>query len=178
MATFKRTELVLDHDFDPVPCRHSINGWTMVLHCHHYSTLYTQLADDCGFMDARTLLAQVAEDSFYEVLVDYFEEFEIEELRERIGIAEQYFAALGLGKLSVTFAGPDAGEAQLSHSHVDQGWIKKWGRRDKPVNFIGCGYIAALFAAVFDRAPRAYNVREVQSIVCGSDKSKFEIVAK
>ena len=26
---------------------------------------------------------------------------------------------------------------------VDQGWIKKWGQRDKPVNYIGQGFIAA-----------------------------------
>lgn len=178
MATFKRTELVLDHDFDAVQCRHSINGWTMVLHCHHYSTLYTQLADDCGFMDARKLLAEVAEDSFYQVLMDYFEDLEIEDLRERISIAEQYFAAMGLGKLTVTYAGPDAGAAELAHSHVDQGWIKKWGQREKPVNYIGCGYIAALFAAIFDREPRAFTVREVQSIVSGAEKSIFDVVAK
>jgi len=177
MATFAKTELLLDHKFDPVTCRHTMNGWCSVLHCHHYSALYTQLADDCGFMDAKKLLAEVSEDNFYTMLVSYFEDHNIEKVEDRISIAEQYYAAVGLGKLEVVFAGTESAEALLHHSHVDEGWKKKWGKRDKPVNFITCGYFAALLAATFDRSPRTFVVKETESIISGAERSRFEAAA-
>ncbi len=177
MAQFKTTELHLDHQIDGRTWRHYLNGELSVLHCHHYATLYSQLADDCELLDGKKLLMECAEDSFYPVLSNYFAENGIDTTAERIAIAEQYFAAYGLGSMRVSCAGPDSGEVVLDHSHVDEGWVKKWSKRDAPVNFIGCGYIAALFAAVFDRPTRAFDVTEVQSIVSGAECSRFNVVA-
>ncbi|MBN1346125.1 MAG: hypothetical protein JXQ73_25785 [Phycisphaerae bacterium] len=178
MAVIKKTEIVLDHKFDPKACRHSLGGATYVLHCHHYATLYTQLADDCGMLDGKKLLAEVSGDVFGRELSRYYECHGIEDIADRIAIAEQYYAVAGLGQMKVICAGPEGGEVELLHSHVDEGWIKKWGKRDKPVNFITCGYIAGVFAAVFDRDPRTYQVGETDSIVTGADRSKFQVVAR
>jgi len=177
MAMTKHTELVLDRRFDPKTCRHSINGQVQVLHCHHYATLYTQLANDCGMLDGKRLLAEVSEDTFYNILRDYYAANNISNIEDRISIAEQYFAISGLGKMTVRCASPESGEVELSTSHVDQGWIKKWGHKDQPVNFIGWGYISAMFSAVFDKPTRAYSVTETQSIVSGAETSRFEVVA-
>ena len=46
MVVEKKVEFEIDHRFDPVKNRHYLNGFCSVLHCHHYATLYTQLADD------------------------------------------------------------------------------------------------------------------------------------
>jgi hypothetical protein len=134
------------------------------------------LAEDCEMLDGKRLLAEAAEDSFFQVLTDYFKEQNIEDVADRISIAEQYYAAVGLGKMEVKCAGPESGEVELVYSHVDQGWIKKWGNHSKPVNFITWGYIAALFAAVFGRSPRAFSVLETASIVSGAERSRFEIL--
>ncbi len=176
MAVFKQTELKLDHRFDPITCRHTRNGATEVLHCHHYASLYTQLADDVSMLDGKKLLAECAEDAFAGLLKSYFAENGICTVEDRIAIAEQYYASAGLGKLKVLFAGSDSGRVELIHSHIDEGWIKKWGKRDKPVNFITSGYIAALFCAVFDLPARSVNVSEVKSIVCGDAQSQFNVV--
>lgn len=176
MAQFKKNELVLEHVFDTVSNRHFINGMVSVLHCHHFTALYSQLADDCTLLDGKALLAQCAEDTFYEVLVNYFKANKIETLVERVSIAEQYYAAVGLGKLQVTAAGLDSGNVRLEHSHIDEGWIKKWGKREAPVNFITKGYIAAVFSAIFDRSARTYNVIEEQSVISGADCSIFRVV--
>jgi DNA-binding response OmpR family regulator len=34
-----------------------------VLHCHHYPTLYTQLAEDCGMLDGFGFLEELKQDS-------------------------------------------------------------------------------------------------------------------
>jgi hypothetical protein len=177
MAAEATVELLMDHQFDPVTCRHTLNGRNVVLHCHHYASLMTQLANDLGMLDGKALLAAVAEDTFHGMLRDYFAAHCAELLPERIDLAEQYYAAMGLGRMAVVCAGTDAGRVELLHSHVDEGWVKKWGQREEPVNHITRGYVAALFAVLFGRAPRSYSVVETQSIVSGAAVSRFNVVA-
>jgi hypothetical protein len=178
MAIFKKTEFQIDHKFDPKSCRHTLNGVNVALHCHHFTSLYTQLADDCSMFDAKKLLAEATEDAFFGMLKNYFETQQICCSRDRISLAEQCYAAVGLGQMKVAFAGPDSGEVELLHSHVDSGWIKKWGKRDTPVNFMTCGYIAGLFSAVFNHPTRSYDVIETQSIVAGAATSRFKVIAR
>lgn len=177
MAVKRKTEFILDHRFDPKSCRHYVNGRPSVLHCHHYASLYTQLAEDCGMLDGKKLLAEVAEESFYEVLSDYYCQHNISGIEDRVAIAEQYYGITGMGEMIVTCAGPDSGEVKLLHSHVDEGWIKRWGKRKQPVNFITIGYISGLFAAVFNRSLKSYSVTENLSIVSGAEYSSFNVVA-
>lgn len=177
MATRSKARLELDRAFDPKACRHYLNDKMHVLHCHHYATLYCQLADDCSILDAKRLLANCAEDTIYDALTGYFAAHDISCVEDRIAIGEQYFSATGLGKMVVVCAGPHGGDVEFVHSHVDEGWIKKWGQRDEPVNFIGVGFVAAVFAAAFGKPARSFAVTEVQSIVAGADRSAFQVVA-
>ena len=126
----------------------------------------------------KTLLAECAEDTFHQTLASYFEANGIERVEDRIAIAEQYYATAGLGKMQVVCAGPESGVVELIHSHIDEGWIKKWGKRDKPVNFITCGYIAAVFSAVFGQGKRSFAVTETASIITGAERSQFNVVAR
>jgi len=176
MPTYTSTELMIDRRYDSRQGRHTVNGVTHVLHCHHYLSLYTQLAEDCAMLDGRKLLAEVAEDSFYSMLTGYYHDHGIKSVADRIALAEQYYAFAGLGKMRVVAAGPDSGSVELEQSHVDEGWKKKWGGREKPVNHVTRGYVAALFAALFDLAPRSWNVRERESIVAGASRSAFVAV--
>lgn len=178
MTKFKKNELVLDKTFDPQSCRHTVNGNVAVLHCHHYTALYTQLAMDCSMLDAKALLADCSEDTWLEFFCDYFKANEVVPLQERIAIGEQAFAAVGLGKLRVICAGIESGEAILEYSHVDDGWINKWGKHDQPVNMIGAGFLSALFAACFDKPARSYVAFENESIVSGAICSRFNIVVR
>jgi len=177
MTTYKKIELVLNKAFDAKSCRHKIDGITAVLHCHHFAVLYTQLAMDCSMLDAKVLLAECSEDAWAEFLCGYYRTHGISCMAERIALAEQTYAASGMGKMHVACAGPESGEVTIEHSHVDEGWIKKWGKNDTPVNFIGAGFIAALFAAVFDKPVRSYFATEIQGIVCGAPCSHFTVVA-
>lgn len=177
MTSYAQNELVLHKSFDAKSCRHQVNDITVVMHCHHYSTLYTQLAMDCRMLDATRLLAECAEDAWYEFLREVFHRQQADDLASRVALAEQTFAAVGLGKLRVACAGLDSGEVVLEHSHLDEGWQLKWGQHDTAVNFIGAGYIAGMFAALFDRPLRSFLVKEVESIVCGAERSRFVVSA-
>jgi len=178
MTQYKKTELMLDKAFDAQSCRHLIAGNTTVLHCHHYTALYTQLAMDCSMLDAKALLAECSEDAWEEFLHGYYRTHNITSVRDRISLAEQTYAAAGLGRMRVTCAGPESGEVTLEHSHVDSGWIKKWGQHSGAVNYIGVGFINAMFAAVFDRPVRTFVATETQSIVSGAPCSRFTVAVR
>lgn len=175
MATFKKNDLVLEHVFDSHTKKHTLNGHVSVLHCHHYTALYAQLAVDAKETE---LLAASAEETFYDVLVEYFAKHDLTSIEERIDIACQYFAAVGLGKMQVHYLGDDSGEVELLVSHVDSGWIKKWGQYDQSVNYIGAGYIMAMFAAVLGEPRSTFTAQEIQSIVMGAQTSKFNVVRR
>ena len=175
MSKFIQTELELNHQFDSNTSRHYLNGQLTVLHCHHYSTLYTQLADDVEFTDGKELLKNVAEDVFYGVLENYFNSKNITNLSARVEIVQQYYSAIGLGELKVIHMGDDFGQVELIHSHLDEGWVHKWGQSDKPVNYITSGFAAAIFNLINGTPARSCTVKEVQSIVTGAEKSIFKI---
>jgi hypothetical protein len=52
---------------------------------------------------------------------------------------------------------------------VDEGWLKKWGKADKPVNHIGTGFVTALFSAIYNRGKGEFVAVEEQSIVTGAE---------
>jgi len=163
-----------NQQFDGKKMRHYVNGQTSVLHCHHYASLFSQLADDAQDFQGPKLLADASCETFGQVLCDYFKKNNVTDTCDRIAIAEQYCVFSGMGEIQFQF-GPNSGTAVMSHCHVDEGWVKKWGQRDKPVNFIGQGFIQGCWGAIFDRQPSECKVEETQSIVCGAGTSQFTI---
>jgi hypothetical protein len=166
------TSLQLQHHFDSQHKRHFLNAHPIVMHCHHYGALYTQLA-----LDAKEtkLLAEVSEDTFFNVLNDYFSQNQLHTISQRIEIACEYFSAFGLGKMQINYLGDNAGEIELLSSHIDQGWIKKWGCYDAPVNYISAGYCSALFSSILNQPVRTFKTKEIQSIVMGAETSLFKV---
>jgi len=173
MAEFKKITLDLNHNFDSKNNRHFINGNNVVFHCHHYTTLFTQLAIDANETE---ILKSSAEESFFKLLNNYFIENKISCIESKIEIACQYYSAIGLGNIEIKSAGEYSGEVISNNSHVDNGWIKKWGNFSKPVNYIGCGYISALFATIFNKPIGSYSTVEINSIVKGDSFSKFIVI--
>ena len=176
MAKVHKNEVEYNHQFDPSSKRHRINGIQSVLHCHHYTSLYTQLAIDA---DETALLTACAREAFRDMLRSYFAgHTEIDTLSQKVDIGCQYYALLGLGKMRVNCLGDDSGEVELLSSHTDAGWMKKWGTYDAPVNYITAGFIEAFFEVVLDKAPESFAAIEKQSIVMGAETSVFTVVRR
>jgi hypothetical protein len=172
MSVVVRNEVVYDHDFDPKTKRHSINGIQSVLHCHHYTSLYTQLAIDAG---ETALLQESARDSFRSMLGNYLSNHEnVDNMKKKIDIGCQYFSLIGLGTMRVNYLGDDSAEVELLSSHTDEGWKKKWGEYDKPVNYIAAGFIEALLESVLMVPARSFSVKETTAIVMGAKTSTFK----
>ncbi len=175
MATFIKNELKIRHDFDPKTKRHYDNGVLTVRHCHHYSSLYSQLAIDANETE---LLKDSASEAFREILSDYYEKNNITAIADKAELACRQFAAMGLGTMKILNINEHSGEVELLSSHTDEGWKKKWGVYDKPINYIGAGYIEAVFEVILDSPPKSFLAEETQSIAMGAETSKFKVIRR
>ncbi len=169
--------LKVDFAFDDKTYRHTMNGHETVLHCHHYMTLTTKLAEKWAEFGGIDVLREVAEDSMRPLFDDYIQKHQVASADERLEVGREYYSVMGMGRLEVT-GDENGGEVRLGHSHVDEGWIKKWGRHDQAVNHFTCGYAAAMFAAAFDKPPRSYEVAETSAIVKGDAESVLTVSLK
>ncbi len=169
-------KLQLDKSFDTEKCRHYVNNRLTVLHCHHYATLFTQLAIDAkDIVEGTKILYETSETVFFEVLKGYFEKNNITDKTERLGLAQEMLSAVGLGKIEPDSFDESGGLVEMPVSHIDEGWLKKWGKHDSPVNYIGAGYIAAMYSAAFDKPVRTYKVEEQESMVTGAKKTVLKV---
>ncbi len=168
--------LKVEHTFDENTYRHYLNGFLSVLHCHHYLCLTSRMAEDFDDIGGRRILQETAEDTIRPLFDDYLEKNGITRIEERLMVCAEYYSVMGLGRMKLK-AAELGGQVQLLRSHLDEGWINKWGKHDKHVNFFTCGFIAAIFAAGFKKPPRSYTVAENESIVTGSRTSLFMVNA-
>lgn len=171
------TACQFNQQFDLNTMQQYVNFEPSVMHCHHYATLFTKLALDTLDLGGPSQLAYAMEDSFYLIFKKYFIAQHITTQMEKKEIIEQYFGLVGLGELSITITA-DGGQAEMRHSHVDEGWVKKWGKHDQPVNFMGQGFLMAAFDVLTDRKLRSFTVKETQSIVKGDQLSRFVITKR
>ncbi len=151
-----------------------VNDEPSVMHCHHYATLFTKLAMDNKALNGPQLLSDSMEDSIFLVLKKYYLRHEISSVNMKIEVAEEYFSKMGMGKVSIRFS-ESGGSARMTRSHIDEGWLKKWGKNSEPVNYISCGYLNAVFSLASALPLRSFRAVEKESIVTGSSHSNFSI---
>lgn len=161
-----------DFTLDDKTYRNYLNGHAVVMHSHHYLALITKLAEDLDDINGPQILADTVEDSMRAIFEDYFQKHAISDPQQKAKVCTGYFSTFGLGKMTLG-GNEQCGEVKLSHSHLDEGWVMKWGKHHKPINHFTRGYVAAVFAAVFNRPPRSYAVTETSSMATGEDQSVF-----
>jgi hypothetical protein len=156
----------------PSTYRHYLNGIPVVLHCHHYLTLYTRAAEQFSEIGGPGILAESMEDAVRPLLDNLFGKEPSASPQDRFQTGTELYSFMGLGSMKIE-GNAEGGQVTLLASHLDQGWIKKWGKNDKPVNYVTGGYLAALFAAVFAENPRSFAVTEMEAVVTGAPQSVF-----
>jgi predicted hydrocarbon binding protein len=162
----------VEFTFDNETFRHYMNGHPSVMHCHHYMALTTKLAIDYKDFGSDRILFESTEDSMRPLLDDYFRKHSVPQGVERLKIASEYFAIMGLGRIELA-GGPANGDVTIHHSHVDEGWVKKFGVAKEPINHFTRGFVAAAFAAAYDKPPRSYEVSESSSIAMGATQGQM-----
>ncbi len=164
--------LRLDFTMDAETNRQYLNGHPVVMHSHHYLALITKMAGELEDIDGTGILRDVVEETMRAVFDDYIRKNGLTSAQDKCNVGREYFSVFGLGKMVIT-GDEQGGEVRLVRSHLDEGWIMKWGNTDKPVNHFTCGYVAAMFGAAFDKPLKSYTVTEAASIAAGDSEGKF-----
>jgi len=168
--------LQLDFTMDNDTFRHSLNGHPFVMHSHHYLALITQMAENLDDIGGKQILMDVVEESMRTIFDDYIQKNGLTSAQDKCNVGREYYSAFGLGKMVIT-GDENGGEVRLVRSHLDEGWVMKWGTHDKPINYFTCGYIAAMFGAAFNKSLKSYSVTEAASIAAGEPEGKFLVKA-
>ncbi len=163
--------------FDQKTFQRYLNGFKAVGHAHHYLALLIQMAEKYKEYGGIQIMVESTEDALRPVFDDYVQKHDVGEGADRLKMAAEFYDLMGMGQMQ--FSGDAAGgEVVLTRSHVDEGWIRKYGPADRPLNYWSCGYIAAMFGCAFNRAPRSYDVEETAGIVMGNKVSRFAVKRK
>ncbi|NMC74971.1 MAG: hypothetical protein GYA56_11555 [Geobacteraceae bacterium] len=164
--------LRVDFTMDAETNRQFLNGHPVVMHSHHYLALITKMARELEDINGIEILREVVEETMRAVFDDYIRQNGLTSAQDKCNVGREYFSVFGLGKMIIT-GDEQGGEVRLVRSHLDEGWIMKWGNSDRPVNHFTCGYVAAMFGAAFDKPLKSYTVTEVASIAAGDPEGKF-----
>ena len=71
------------------------------------------------------------EDSMRAVFEDYIQKNGLTSAQDKCNVGREYYSGFGLGKMVIT-GDEHGGEVRLVRSHVDEGWVKKWGVHGNP----------------------------------------------
>ena len=169
--------LNIEYTIDEKTYRRYINGFGAVTQSYHYTTLLTKLALQLSEYGGPQIIADSVEDAMRPIFDDYNSKNSLAAPAERLNAGREFFALMGLGLMEVE-GDESGGRVSLSKSHVDQGWLLREGKNNQPVNHLTRGFIAALFAATFDKAAGSYQVEETAGLVQGETASRFSVQAK
>jgi len=169
------TEFPFLQSFDPIRKLQYVNSDPSVMHCHHYSAIFTKLAIDFDSNDGTRNMAEAMEEAVYLALKKVFIAGNVSTVAERTRMAEEYYRLTGLGSIKLHNTGTVGGTASLSRSHIDEGWVKKYGRSNVPVNHVTCGFVAGAFEVIHNKPLRHYTVKETASMAMGKNHGEFSI---
>ncbi|MBL8942847.1 MAG: hypothetical protein JNK45_06865 [Myxococcales bacterium] len=115
-------------------------------HCHHFNLFLDQTVDDAlGHEAGGALRTRAAHRASRQLLAGLFEAAGVITPAERVSLAQEIFAAMGHGRLSID-AQRGKGTAHGSHVHYGFCWREKYGRdvrRRHPTDAFAAGYVAA-----------------------------------
>lgn len=164
--------------FDGDKYRHYMDGHLLVLRGHNYLPLMAKEAIEFDYLGGIKIHVEEAEDAIRHILDDAIAKHGLTDPAERLAAGVTYYEQMWLGLMTVVKADAAGGEVTLKSSHVDEGWQRKFGKSVRPINFFTMGFVAAMFAAAFGKAPHSYDVVESESMAMGAPAGRFIVTAK
>jgi hypothetical protein len=155
------------------------NGDLISLHCHHFNCGLLKAIEEISEIDGHSLIADAAAEVFFRGFSDL-----LAKGPEGLSPEEAFLEAcalyrfMGFGTLDLTELTPRGGVAYGYSSYYVMSWLAKYGRRDTPVCYFTCGFIAGIAGAVFDLTPHAFQVKETRCMMLGYERCEFAATKK
>jgi hypothetical protein len=85
---------------------------------------------------------------------------------------------MGFGRLDLSNLTENGGSVYADSSYYVISWLAKYGRRETPVCYFTCGFVAGILAAIFDVGVHAYEVKETRCMMLRQDRCEFVVSRK
>jgi predicted hydrocarbon binding protein len=164
--------------FDPENNIIEFNRSLISLHCHHYNCGLLKTIEEIADIDGHALIAETAAEEFYSNFKEILATQSALSPDKALQEASELYRFMGFGRLDLTNLNEDGGYAYADSSHYVVAWLAKYGRRDTPVCYFTCGFIAGILGAVFDAGPRTFMVKENQCMMMRQDYCEFVVSRK
>ena len=173
MPTDVDVELDLRNRFHPNDCRRYLDDELTVVERGFGGPTGRRPAGGGPPPCSASALYHNCEQFFGRALEAHFRAYRQGDLAERIQIAEQYFAASGLGQLDVLGLGPDAAVAELRRPRPNPGRAHLRTADPRFVPAVAAGFLAALCAVALDLPLGTFRVAEATSDTVRPNRSVF-----
>jgi len=155
------------------------DGALISLHCHHYNCGLLKTIEEISQIDGHAVIVETAAEQFFrsfrELLSKASKEMSPDQALQE---ASELYRFMGFGRLDLTELTARGGIAYGYSSYYVTSWLAKYGRRDTPVCYFTCGFIAGIVGAVFDVAPQTYDVKERQCMMLRHKRCEFVVTKK
>lgn len=138
-----------------------LDGVMVSLHCHHYNCGLVKALEEMEGVNAREIFIQAATEEFYiNFKNNISNDFEGKTVQEKMDAAVDLYRFMGFGRLDLSGLNESGGMAYADSSYYVTGWLAKYGRRNRPVCHLTCGFISGILAAIYGKSMGEYSVEE------------------
>jgi predicted hydrocarbon binding protein len=155
------------------------NGVLASFHCHHYNCGLLKAIEEIPSIDGQGVIKETAAEEFFQNFKQIMagESKEISPVKA-LEEAEELYRFMGFGRLDLSKLTESGGIAYADSSYYVVSWLAKYGRRETPVCYFTCGYIAGILGVIFDATPYTYEVKETRCMVLRYDRCEFTVSKK
>ncbi|MBW2569151.1 MAG: 4-vinyl reductase [Deltaproteobacteria bacterium] len=155
------------------------NGSFVSFHCHHYNCGLLKAIEEIPNINGHCIIKETAEEEFFQEFKQMLtgESKEISPVKA-LEKAEELYRFMGLGRLDLSKLTENGGIAYADSSYYVVSWLAKYGRREAPVCYFTCGYIAGILSAIFDAVLYTYEVKETRCMILRYDRCEFTVSKK
>ncbi|MFA6143928.1 MAG: hypothetical protein WCW84_06400 [Sulfurimonas sp.] len=149
-----------------------VAGEAMIFHCHHYMNYLQRSILDAEYIESHLFLIGAAADSVYNQLATLCVGLDIESSKR---LAEQMYKTFGYGLIDLSTMDENGIELQTDKSFFSQTWQMKFGASKKPVDYYTTGYLAAVYAVLYNKSLKEIEAMQVSCMACGDQFNKHSI---
>jgi predicted hydrocarbon binding protein len=165
--------------FDPDKNIIEFNGSLISLHCHHYNCGLLKTIEEISDIDGYAIIAEAAAEEFYSNFRRLLStQLDAPSPDKALQAASELYRFMGFGRLDLSHLTRDGGYAYADSSYYVTAWLAKYSRRDTPVCYFTCGFIAGILGAIFDIDPHTFMVKETQCMMLRQDYCEFVVSRK
>ncbi|UCD88079.1 MAG: 4-vinyl reductase [Desulfobacterales bacterium] len=165
--------------FDPDNNIIEFNGSLISLHCHHYNFGLLKTIEEIPLVDGHAVIIETAAEEFFVNFRRHLsKELKSVSTDKAFQEASELYRFMGFGRLDLSGLTARGGIAFADSSYYVTAWLGKYGRRETPVCYFTCGFIAGILGAVFDVSPHTYEVTETRCIIERHERCKFVVSKK